>query len=143
MARKEGPSPLLPERLETEVERLFEELIHRPWRKRSEVADTWSPQLDLYETPDAIMLEVDLPGVKQEDVSVTVEDGELILHGRRECERVMTHGNVYRHERHSGKFTRRLHLSTSVDKEHIRAEFHEGVLRVTLRKLPQEGKTRS
>jgi HSP20 family protein len=143
MARKEGSPPLLPERLETEVERLFEELIHRPWRKRSEEADSWSPQLDLYETPDAFILEVDLPGVKQEDVSVMVEESELILHGRRECERVMTQGNVYRHERHSGEFTRRLHLSALVDKEHIRAEFHDGVARVTLPKQQQEGKTRS
>jgi HSP20 family protein len=143
MARKENPPPLAPERLGAEVERLFEELIYRPWGKRRKGADVWSPQLDLYETPAAFILEVDLPGVKQEDVSVTVEDSELLLHGKRECERVLTQGNVYQHERHSGEFTRRLHLSASVDKEHIRAEFHEGVLRVTLPKLQREGKPRS
>jgi HSP20 family protein len=126
----------LPTRLSGEVDRLFEELIHRPWRVgRSTKVDAWSPQLDLYETDTAFILEADLPGVKQKDVSVEVENHELVLHGKRVCEHVTTEGNFHRRERQEGEFTRRLRLPASVDQDQIRAEFGNGVLRVSLPKI--------
>jgi HSP20 family molecular chaperone IbpA len=75
--------PLPFQRLSQEVDRLFDEMIHRPWGARRGVAD-WNPQLDLYETASAFILEADLPGVRKQDVSVTVEDGNLVVQGRRE-----------------------------------------------------------
>ena len=126
----------LPTRLSGEVDRLFEELIHRPWGVgRSTKVDAWSPQLDLYETDTAFILEADLPGVKQEDVSIEVENHELVLHGKRACEHVTTEGNFHCRERQEGEFTRRLRLPASVDQDHIRAEFGNGVIRVTLPKI--------
>jgi HSP20 family protein len=126
----------LPTRLSREVDRLFDELIYRPWGfGRPAKGDEWSPQLDLYETDTAFVLEADLPGVKQEDVSVAVENQELVLHGQRACEHVTTQGNFHCRERQEGQFTRRLRLPASVDQEKIRAEFANGVLRVTLTKI--------
>jgi HSP20 family protein len=126
----------LPTRLSREVDRLFDELIYRPWGfGRPAKADEWSPQLDLYETDTAFVLEADLPGVKEEDVSVAVENHELVLHGKRVCEHVTTLSNFHCRERQEGDFTRRLRLPESVDQEKIRAEFANGVLRVTLPKL--------
>jgi len=134
----------LPTRLSREVDRLFDELIYRPWGfGRPTRAEAWNPQLDLYETDTAIVLEVDLPGVKQEDVSVAVENHALVLHGQRTCEHVMMQGNFHCHERQEGQFTRRLQLPAWVDQEKIRVEFGNGVLRVTLPKSAQarpEGK---
>lgn len=133
---KKIPGLSLPTRLSREVDRLFEELIHRPWGVgRPTKVDEWSPQLDLYETDTAFILEADLPGVKQEEVSVEVENHELVLHGKRVCEHVTTEGNFHRRERQEGEFTRRLRLPASVDQDQIRAEFGNGVLRVTLPKV--------
>lgn len=77
---KEHTSPPLPvPQLAQEVDRLFDELIHRPWGFRRAEEKEWSPQLDLYETEEAFILEADLPGVREEEVSVAVEDSDLVL----------------------------------------------------------------
>jgi HSP20 family protein len=138
MADKESWLPFPMQRLSQEVDRLFDELIHRPWGFSR--ADEWTPQLDLYEDATAFTLEADLPGVREKDVSVTVEDGDLVLRGKRSFERATTDENFYCHERRAGQFMRRLRLPTSVNQEKIRAEFHDGVLRVTLPKARQERK---
>jgi HSP20 family protein len=138
MANKaESWLPLPFSQLSQEVDRLFDKLIHRPWG--AAVAE-WSPQLDLYETESAFILEADLPGVKKQEVSIAVEDGDLVLQGRRLAERARTEGNFHYRERRSGHFVRRLRLPASVDQEQIRADFRNGVLRVTLPKLAQERK---
>jgi HSP20 family protein len=125
------PHPV--QQLSQEVDRLFDELIHRRWGSGRTLAE-WTPQLDLYETDTAFILEADLPGVKKQDVVVEVEENDLVLQGRRSVERINRGGNFYCHERRSGQFVRRLRLPTSVNREQIRAEFRNGVLRVTLPK---------
>jgi len=132
----------LPVRLAHEVDRLFDELIYRPWGVSRAGDVEWNPQLDLYETDTAFILEADLPGVKEKDVSVAVEDKELVLKGQRVFERVTTDGSFHCSERRAGQFVRRLQLSTSGDPAQIRAEFSDGVLRVTLPKLPHERKVK-
>ena len=131
----------LPFRLSQEVDRLFDELIYRPWgsplRPKPE---EWNPELDLYETEDAFIVEVDLPGVDEKDVSVHAADGDLVLTGRRVCDRVTAHSSFHRHERREGQFTRRLRLPTSVAQDKIHAAFKDGVLRVTLPKQREERK---
>ena len=127
--------PSLPVQFSQEVDRLFDELIYRPWgsplRQKSEA---WNPELDLYETEETFILEVDLPGVKEKDVTVHVVDGDLVLTGRRVCERVTAQSNFHQHERREGQFLRRLRLPTSIAPDSIQATFHEGVLRVILPK---------
>ena len=131
----------LPFQLSHEVDRLFEELIYRPWgsplRPKPE---EWNPELDLYETADAFIVEVDLPGVKETDVSVHVEGGDLVLTGRRVCARVTAQSSFHHHERHEGQFVRRLPLPTSVVQDKIRVTFQAGVLQVTLPKPSEERK---
>jgi len=140
MAKKDSWSSLH-FHLSQEVDRLFDELIHRPWgAPLRPKADEWNPELDLYETEEAFIVEVDLPGVKEKEVSVEVEDGDLLLRGRRVCDRVTAQSSFHRHERHEGHFMRRLRLPASVAQDTLRAVFAEGVLRVTLPKLPREGK---
>lgn len=135
---KDDPIFPHPGQLAQEVDRLFDELIHRPWGFTRSTTDLWNPELDLYETETAFVLEADLPGVKEQDVSVVVEQGELVLRGTRSVTHTTTQGTFHYHERRSGSFTRRLRLPTSVDQEHIRAEFAHGVLRVTLPKIRKE-----
>ena len=134
MAKKDNWLPL---QLPQEVDRLFDEIIHRPWGGRQPLVE-WNPQLDLYETANAFILEADLPGVKEPDVSVSVENNELVLKGRRTFERLRSEENFYCRERQSGQFVRRLRLPTSVDQNEIRATFRDGVLSVTLPKVSPE-----
>jgi len=139
MAKKESWLSL-PVRLSQEVDRLFDELIYRPWGFNRTGEEEWNPQLDLYETDTAFILEADLPGVKEKDVSVEVENHELVLQGQRSFERMTTQDCFHCSERRSGQFGRRLRLPTSVDQAQLRVEFGNGVLRVTLPKIQPERK---
>ena len=125
------------QRLSDEVDRLFDQMIHRPWGFTKQLAD-WNPSVDLYETVEAFIVEVDLPGVKRDGVKVEVEGQDLILQGERSTEHKQTGVRFYCHERFSGKFTRRMTLPRSVNKDKIEAEFSDGVLRVTLPKSENE-----
>lgn len=138
MAKPEVWLPIPGKSLSQEVDRLFDELIHRRWGAQLETRE-W-PQLDLSETEEAFLLEADLPGVSKQDVAVTIEGRDLVLRGQRVVEQTTTRGNFSRHERRSGQFMRRLPLPVSVDQDHIRAEFQDGVLSVT---LPKVAKTQS
>ena len=119
-------------------DRLFDELIYRPWGFIRAGEEEWNPQLDLYETDTAFILEADLSGVKEKEVSVTVEDNDLVLKGQRLFERVTTQDCFHCSERRAGQFVRCLQLPSFVDKAQIRVEFSDGVLRVTLPKLQRE-----
>jgi HSP20 family protein len=76
--------------------------------------------------------------VKEKDVSVHVDDGDLRLTGRRVCDRATAQSSFHRHERYEGQFMRRLRLPASVAQDKVHAVFAEGVLRVTLPKLWRE-----
>jgi HSP20 family protein len=127
-----------PVRLSEELERMFDEMIHRPWGIARELGP-WNPSVDLYEIPEAFVLEADIPGVKGEDVKVEVHDSDLVLQGRRTLEQTHSEGKFHTMERCSGEFTRCMKLPESIDKEAIQAEFKDGVLRVILPKMKKRG----
>jgi len=138
MAKRQNDLISFPMHLSREVERLFEEMIHRPWGFCRDIRG-WNPSVDLYETSDAIVLEADLPGVKSEDIKVEVQNGDLILQGWRSLEKSHTDGRFHTMERSSGHFMRRMKLPETVEKDAIQAEFRDGVLRVILPKIKREG----
>jgi HSP20 family protein len=133
MAQKRNELISFPIHLSREVDRLFDELIHRPWGFCREIRG-WNPLVDLYETEDSFILEADLPGVRPEDVKVEVVDGDLVLQGGRTLEQQESNGKFHTMERSSGYFVRQMKLPGSVNKEDIKAEFKEGVLRVIIPK---------
>ena len=137
MAKKSNDLVSFPMRLSHEVERLFDEMIHRPWGFCREIRG-WSPSVDLYETSDAFVLEADLPGVREEDVTVKVENGDLVLQGWRSLEKSHADGQFHTMERSSGHFMRQMKLPESVEEDAIQAEFRDGVLRVILPKVKQK-----
>lgn len=131
---KQGKLFYFPLRLSSELDRLFDELIHRPWGLPRELRE-WNPSVDLYETSDSFILEVDLPGVGKEDAKVELEGNILILSGRRSFEQIQDEGKFYCQERRFGEFVRRIALPEFVEKDKIHAEFKDGVLRVVLPKI--------
>lgn len=121
-------------RLPKELDRLFDELIHRPWGVRDQLPE-WSPSVDLYETQEAFIVEADLPGMKGDDVKVEVKENSFILHGRRSSDRSGSDGRFYCQERSFGGFSRQMTLPEPVDENKVKVEFSDGVLRVILPKL--------
>lgn len=127
----------LPLRLPKELDRLFDELIHRPWGVKDELLE-WNPSVDVYETEEAFIVEADLPGMKREDVKVEVKEDSFILRGRRSSEQRRSNERFYCQERSFGGFSRQMALPEPVDKNKIKAEFSDGVLRVILPKLKRK-----
>ena len=95
MAQKFNDPVAFPMRLSHEVERLFDEMIHRPWGFSREIRG-WNPSVDLYETSDAFIAEADLPGVRKEDVTVQVENGDLVLQGGARWKKVTATAGIIR-----------------------------------------------
>ena len=138
MAKKNNDLISFPMRLSHEVERLFDEMIHRPWGFCREIRG-WNPSVDLYETDDAFILEADLPGVKDEDVKLEVKNSDVVLQGWRTLEKSRSDGHFHTMERSSGHFLRRIKLPEHINKAAIQAEFHDGVLHVVLPKTKRKG----
>jgi HSP20 family protein len=129
--RYERPNPLvLFDDLRTELESLFD----RPWGmlnwKLRPEKPAWTPKLDVFEKDGFLTVKADLPGMKKEEVLVTLEDGALILKGERKEEKEVKEENFYRAERMVGTFYRRLPLAFKVDPAKIEAKFTDGVLEV-------------
>jgi HSP20 family protein len=125
-----------PEPFSTEFNRLFNSLWDQP-----AVSQRWIPEMDLVETEDNYLLKADLPGMKQEDVALEFNDGMLTISGERKAEYERKEKGFFRLERSMGKFSRALTLPDGIDPDKIRAEFHDGVLEVTIPK-PEERKPR-
>lgn len=133
MSDKKSRPMSLPLRVSSEIERLFDDLIQRRWGFCREIRG-WDPSIDVYENDDGYLLEADLPGVKLEDIGVDVKDGAIVLRGFRSLEQVRGGGHFIEMERSSGHFMRRVSLPETVDESGIKADFRDGVLRVTIPK---------
>jgi HSP20 family protein len=94
----------------------------------------WMPLCDIFETDKELVLKMELPEMKKEDVHVTVENNLLTFRGERKFDENLERENFHRIERHYGEFLRTFTLPTFVDGNKIFAEFKDGVLTVTLPK---------
>jgi HSP20 family protein len=128
--------------VQEEVRRLFQELIYQPWgRQDVSQPGRWQPHVDICETAEAIIIEVELPGVRREDVRIEVEGDSVRITGERRIATQRQGRNYYHLEQSFGRFARQLRLPYMVDREAIRAEFDAGILTLTLPKrgARQEG----
>ena len=97
----------------------------------------WAPAVDIVEENDRFILRADVPGVAREDIDVSMEDGILTIAGERQTEKHEEVEGVKRFERVSGKFYRRFTLPETADAEGIAARSANGILEVTIPKLPE------
>lgn len=114
--------------------RLFEEPFGLFGPEESLPLTTWAPPCDIYETDKEIVIKAELPELKKENVSVTLDANVLSIRGERKFEEETKRENYHRVERNYGEFVRSFTLPTYIDPEKISAEFKEGVLRVALPK---------
>ena len=117
--------------------RMVREMFQDPFGGSGLLAESvFRPNLDVTETNDAFMINVDLPGVSEEEVDVSVTGNRLTVSGRREAEDVQEGDRYVAIERAYGTFSRSFVLPDSADVDHIQAELTNGVLRV---KVPKRG----
>jgi HSP20 family protein len=119
--------------LRREIDRLFEDTFARD-------GNNWTPAVDIKETDSDIRIDLELPGLKPEDVEVTAENGLLTIRGEKRSERKEgDEGRYHVIERSYGTFMRTFTLPQGVDENQIQADFNDGVLSIRIPKaaLPQ------
>jgi HSP20 family protein len=113
--------------------RLFQDSINRLFSDQGS-SRPWAPPVDIFETDNELVLKADLPDVKMPDVDIQIENGTLTLKGERRFEKDEKNKGFHRIERSYGSFVRYFTLPETVDTENVRAEYHNGVVTVTLPK---------
>ncbi len=124
--------------LREQLNRLFD--VSAP--RAPESFGDWSPALDAFEDKDKYVVSLELPGMKREDISVTVHDGVLTVSGERKSEQDSKTGSVHRSERYYGKFTRSVSLPPTAKADKVAASYKDGVLQIELPKA-EEAKPKS
>ncbi|KPL03636.1 MAG: hypothetical protein AMJ73_05915 [candidate division Zixibacteria bacterium SM1_73] len=98
----------------------------------------WRPPTDVFETEQQVVILVEIAGMKQKDLNVTLSDNVLVIRGDRQ-EKALAHKTFYRNmEINYGTFERNIYLPESIDPQNIRAEYRDGFLEIRLDK--KEGK---
>jgi HSP20 family protein len=117
----------------------FGEIFEELWRKPTTVADATAlrPAMDVVENENEVVIRVDLPGLSPDDLNIQV-DGDLLTISGEFATTDEQEGERYHYrERRAGEFKRSLRLSELIDTEHVSATFENGVLNLTLPKLPE------
>jgi HSP20 family protein len=103
----------------------------------SATATAWAPALDISERKDAYLVTVELPGLKSEDLDITMEDGLLTIQGERQFTHDSSEEQFHRVERRYGAFRRSITLPAHVTAEGIEASFEDGVLQILVPKAEE------
>lgn len=97
----------------------------------------WMPVTELLEKGDKLIVRAELPGMKKEDIDVSISDNSLTIKGERKSEKEEKKENYYFSERSYGGFFRTISLPATVDKSKIEANFSNGVLEITIPKAAE------
>jgi HSP20 family protein len=120
--------------LERRMGRAFEPFGDFEWRM-GETTGAWLPVVDIFEEANALRIMAELPGVKPEDVKISVENNVLTISGMKNQVAEEKAEKVHRYERIYGSFERSFTLPATVDPEHIKATYAAGVLTLMLPKV--------
>jgi HSP20 family protein len=116
-----------------EVHHLFHEAFEKEHGHRGTgMTSTWEPPVAIYETDDALVVEVELPGVSTDAISVELHEHTLRLTGERTRKPAVKGGHYQRQEGRYGAFQRAFRLPTSVDQAKVKATYRNGVLALRL-----------
>ena len=104
--------------------------------RQGQLFSGWAPALDLYQNNDNVVAVVELPGMRKEDIEISLHDGTLTISGER-TSGASNGETAERSERFSGKFRRSISLPTRVDSGKVSATYKDGILTVTLPKAEE------
>ena len=122
--------------LRDEIDRLFEAPLAE-FGRTSSLLSGWAPAMDLYEDKDNFIVKAELPGMKKEEIELSLHDGTLSVSGERKSEEKFKDAEVYRAERFFGRFQRTVSLPAPVCVEKVKAQYQDGILTVTLPKAEE------
>jgi len=136
-------------RFSEEVDRIFDEFGmgrglfgSRSGRGQDSGQEMWSPQIEMYERDNQLIVCADLPGLKKDDIHLEINDDAVVIKGERHQEFEDTRQGYHRSERSYGSFYRTISLPEGADAEQAKASFQDGVLKITL-PLPKREQSRS
>lgn len=117
--------------LRDELDRLFDFALPN---RDSGLFSGWTPALDVHDEKDKLVVKVELPGLKKEDINLSLHDGVLSVSGERKLENQRKEGEAFRSERYFGRFQRSVTLPVAVDAGKVVASYQDGILSVDLPK---------
>jgi HSP20 family protein len=120
--------------IQDRMNRMFEQTLSRSRAEDGAATSTWTPPVDIYETPDTIVIKAELPGVSREDIEIQIDDNTLTLKGERRFSKDVQEESYLRIERTYGSFHRCFTLPATIQQEKIRAVCRDGVLELALPK---------
>jgi HSP20 family protein len=122
--------------LRDEIDRLFE-MPMAELAQTSQLLSGWTPALDMFEDKDQVVVRVEIPGMKKEDIEVSMHEDNLSIAGERKYEEKKEETEVYRAERFFGRFQRTVSLPALVQSDKIKAQYKDGILTITLPKAEE------
>jgi len=137
-----GLTPWRPMRELEEVERRFEDIFGRSflptaWGRLPMEQRGWTPAIEVFEKEDRFLVKAELPGMKEEDIDISAVGDTLTMKGERKVESEVKEEDYYCCERSYGSFFRSIALPSHVDAQKIEASYEDGVLEVSLPKIPE------
>ncbi len=119
----------------SEMEQLFDEMlggVSRPPARQRSQATEWAPAIDAFSRDGDLVIRAELPGVKQDDVDITLQNGVLTISGEHKVDQEEERAGYHIRERRRGTFRRSMTLPEGTDESKIHARFQDGVLEVTV-----------
>ena len=123
--------------LRDQLDTLIEMPFWSNFGRDAQLFSGWAPALDLYQNNDNVVAVIELPGMRKEDIHISLHDGALTISGERKTETSEDSKNTERSERFVGKFRRSITLPTRVDANKVNATYKDGILTVTLPKAEE------
>ena len=122
--------------LREDLNSLFESPSWSGFGRPEQLFTAWSPALDLYQNSENVVAVVELPGMRTEDIEISLHDGTLTISGERKRE-TSNGERAERTERYIGKFRRSITLPMRVEPNNVSASYRDGILTVTLPKAEE------
>lgn len=121
------------------LDKFFSDDWFMPSLRREDIED---PAMNLYETDNEVVVELSVPGVKPEDIEISVSNGVLRVSGKSEEETEEKDRGYYRKEIRKGSFERSLRIPENIDADKVNAKSSNGLLKIVMQKLatPKSGK---
>lgn len=125
--------------LPRELDRWMDDALGSLSWGRGENLRSWNPAVDVSETPEHLVLHLEVPGMSRDQIKISVENNVLTVRGEKQQEATQENESWYRTERSYGSFERSFSLPTHVDSDNVRASLENGVLTI---KLPRREEAR-
>lgn len=123
--------------VQRDINHMFENFFPSRANNKERESAVWRPVVDIHETEDAYSIDIELPGLKKDEVALNYQDGVLSISGERKYSDETKEKNTHRIERFYGKFYRSFSFPSVVNGDNIQANFGEGVLKIVVPKAEE------